>query len=633
MRTDISFVVMPFASFQRPSLGVSLLKANLARAGFSSKIHYFNLLFAEKIGAKLYNQIAELSENESSEFGSLDYLLGELIFSPFIQSKSNQCRTTKDVQTILRKIYHPKTRDAIDKMAEMVFRLQSLIPNFLEECVSSVLENSPKIVGFTSTFSQNSASLAVANRVKEQSKDDNAPSIVFGGANCEGEMGATILAVFDFVDYVCSGEGDVAFPIFVKDLFAGKPVDKINGIISRESDPFHTFLTSPVMDMDSLPVPDFEDFFMAFRKSIFKHSHRVALVIETSRGCWWGEKFQCTFCGLNGSTMKFRSKSVQRAIEEIQLLADKYGVRLFQVVDNILDMKYIENFFPQLSRKCQGLTLFYETKSNLSRSQLECMKQGGVRIIQPGIESLSTPVLNVMKKGVMAIQNIQTLKWCRELGIVPLWNVLWGFPKEPIEEYINMHKMIRKLVHLHPPSWFGNIILDRFSPYFLDPLHHGIKNVRPMRIYRFVYPLADSDLKRIAYHFDFDYIDGRNPRIYTHRLQKELTKWRELWKTKPGNVPVLIYSQVNNLIIIRDTRPCRIREYHLLADEEAMIYKICESVHSLPSILARMKDLYLSIKSDHIEELLSDLIRKHLIVYEDGMYLSLAAATHYPIQL
>jgi hypothetical protein len=31
-----------------------------------------------------------------------------------------------------------------------------------------------------------------------------------------------------------------------------------------------------------------------------------------------------------------------------------------------------------------------------------------------------------MRKGVTALQNIQLLKWCTELGVRPYWNVLWG---------------------------------------------------------------------------------------------------------------------------------------------------------------------------------------------------------------
>ena len=33
-----------------------------------------------------------------------------------------------------------------------------------------------------------------------------------------------------------------------------------------------------------------------------------------------------------------------------------------------------------------------------------------------------------MRKGVRSLQNIQLLKWCMELDIHPVWNLIWGFP-------------------------------------------------------------------------------------------------------------------------------------------------------------------------------------------------------------
>ena len=47
-----------------------------------------------------------------------------------------------------------------------------------------------------------------------------------------------------------------------------------------------------------------------------------------------------------------------------------------------------------------------------------------MRRIQPGIESLSDHVLKLMRKGTTALQNIQLLKWCREYGVQPEWNLL-----------------------------------------------------------------------------------------------------------------------------------------------------------------------------------------------------------------
>ena len=77
------------------------------------------------------------------------------------------------------------------------------------------------------------------------------------------------------------------------------------------------------------------------------------------------------------------------------------------------------------------MELFYEVKANLKKAQVRLLRDAGVRVIQPGIESFSSNVLARMRKGVKGLQNIQLLKWCKEFGITPHWNLLWGFPQTP----------------------------------------------------------------------------------------------------------------------------------------------------------------------------------------------------------
>src|SRR6185369_5992400 len=99
------------------------------------------------------------------------------------------------------------------------------------------------------------------------------------------------------------------------------------------------------------------------------------------------------------------------------------------------DLSYFNDFLPALAEKKLGITLFYETKANLKREQVRLLRNAGVTVIQPGIESLSDAVLKLMRKGVSALQNIQLLKWAMEMGVEPRWNILWGFPREPAEAY------------------------------------------------------------------------------------------------------------------------------------------------------------------------------------------------------
>jgi ribosomal peptide maturation radical SAM protein 1 len=312
------------------------------------------------------------------------------------------------LHNILDKRYGEWTEKSVNDAIEDMMNVEKFVLPFLDECNSEILKEKPKLVGFTTTFHQNCASLSLAKTIKNKA---NIP-IIFGGANCEGEMGASLLKIAPWVDFVCSGEGNISFIEFVKTFISnGHTVRKINGILTHESKMLDIALTSPVMDMDTIPYPDYDDYFSACSSSLIRNELDPGLVIETSRGCWWGEKFQCTFCGLNGSTMKYTSKSVTRALEELEYLTSKYQKKRIHVVDNILDLKYIDDLFPKIYDRKTEVELFYETKSNISKRQLSIMKRG-VQNIQPGIESLSDKILAIMKKGVSALQNIQLLKWC-----------------------------------------------------------------------------------------------------------------------------------------------------------------------------------------------------------------------------
>src|SRR5262249_10194705 len=127
--------------------------------------------------------------------------------------------------------------------------------------------------------------------------------------------------------------------------------------------------------------------------------------------------------------------------------------------------------------------------------------------IQPGIESLSSRVLQLMRKGVTTLQNIYLLKLCSMYGIEALWNFLVGFPGEVPEDYESVCATIDCISHLQPPysNTASYVRFDRFSPYFFEPATHNVSNLQPLSGYRFVYPDADpQDLCRLAYYFDGD---------------------------------------------------------------------------------------------------------------------------------
>jgi hypothetical protein len=184
-----------------------------------------------------------------------------------------------------------------------------------------------------------------------------------------------------------------------------------------------------------------------------------------------------------------------------------------------------------------------------------------------------------------------------------------------------MARIVSLLVHLHPPNVFIKLSLDRFSPYFFEPFRNGIINVRPSMAYSFVYPFNGEDLNKIAYHFDFDYNDGRDPSLYINCLKEEVGRWWELWKGK--EVPTLTQIRRENMTMIADTRPCSVDRVHLIGNEEARVYELCETIHSFQAIFMRMQEKYRSLTERNLRNLLAGLVDEIMLSNNDK-YLSLA---------
>ena len=455
--------------------------------------------------------------------------------------------------------------------------------DFVERAAQTLRDTGAPIVAFTTTFHQTCACLAIAKRLKEL---PNPPVVCFGGANCEGEMGLEMIRSFPWIDYVCTREGDIVFPHFVERFLNHGETGELHGFLHRGESSQLTF-PDMIEDMDSLPYPDYDDYIAVLKASSLDSKVKREIQIEAARGCWWGAKHHCTFCGLNGDTMRYRSKSPDRVYEELKYLYQRYGYKRIDSVDNILDHRYITSVFPRLVAEGIELEMFYEVKANLKRRQLAEMRRGGITMIQPGIESFSTPVLKLMDKGVTGLQNIQLLKWAEELKILPAWNILAGFPGEDPAVYDWMRGLVPLLTHLEPPSGCSPIRLDRFSPLFSRP-NSGLRRIRPTQAYYYVFPLGRRELSRLAYFFDFDYDEPTNPETYTRPLQLEIVRWRNARFENDGTTRPRLDAVIEpgNVVRVIDTRACAVSAEHQFGGLQAEMLLACDT-GQLPASLER----------------------------------------------
>ncbi|MEU3828395.1 RiPP maturation radical SAM C-methyltransferase [Streptomyces sp. SID161] len=392
---------------------------------------------------------------------------------------------------------------------------------FVDALATEVLAGAPDVVGFTSTFMQNVPSLALARELKRRCPG---LAVVVGGSNCDGPMGHALHRNHPFVDHVVRGEAEYAFPALLDHLAAGTdPVDVPglcwwDGTVSRAN----TESRRTVAPAD-IPSPDYDQWQAALDASPVQEHIHPKLVVEGARGCWWGEKHHCTFCGLNGTAMAFRAKPGERLWEEIDRLVRRHRLLDVVTVDNIIDMAYFRDFLPRVVDSGWDLRLHYEVKSNLTAAQLRLLGDSGTVHIQPGIESLGSRVLDLMDKGVTGARNVRTLRECENHALTCSWNLLYGFPGETAEDYTPVIDQLPALVHLQPPSGAHRIQLERFSPHFTDP-GLGFGKRRPAEMYQHVYDLPESELAELVYLFDSEPagIGGSAER----RLKEGVAAWR-----------------------------------------------------------------------------------------------------------
>jgi ribosomal peptide maturation radical SAM protein 1 len=372
----------------------------------------------------------------------------------------------------------------------------------------------------------------------------------------------------------------------------------------------------PNLQLDDLPVPDYEDYFeQAEDLGILSHAGRrkVWLPIETARGCWWGEKHHCTFCGLNATSMRFRSKSPSRVLGELEQQSRRYQSLNFEAVDNVLDLSYLKDLFPKLREIEAGYQFFYEVKANLSREQLKLMAEAGIAHIQPGLESLSSNVLRLMRKGVRAVQNVNVLRWSRYYGISVSWNLLWGFPGETEEDYIDQAAVIPHLVHLPPPASADRIWLERFSPLFTDPDPGGLRDKAPERSYQYVYP-ADVDLERAAYFFDYQAEGGVPDTAYT-AVRDAVAAWSDAWQA--DEPPVLTHRSAPHFVQICDERHQGQDGIYNFEDTLADLYMACSNRPTTAVAVRRKLDLHLP--EEAIQEVFQEFQQRGLM-FIDGQF-------------
>ncbi len=605
---QIALLAMPFGYSKFPSIQLGTLSRVLKNQGMGSKSYHFNLLFAQRIGLQLYEVLCEKRG-----------MIGEWLFSSILFRDNPK---HAEYPEVFKPVFESTAQEAGCSTGCLEEVAHKIAPQFLAEIMTSYDWDQYKVVGFTSTFDQNVASLTMAKLIKDLYPNIR---IVFGGANFDGEMGLEHFRAFPWIDYVVVGEGEEVLPILAKKILREDENNFPPGVAYRKDGQIHFQPNTKLFSsFTEVGPPDYDDYFAMVKELEGQGStglNRI-LLYEGSRGCWWGEKHHCTFCGLNAQSMQFRAKSSEQVAQEMDELSSRYNTTRFRLVDNIIDLKYIDQLFGQFAESHLDFDVFMETKANLTKQQIQKLAQGGVKCMQPGIESLSAAQLKEMDKGVSPLQNLQCLKWSRYYNLDVNWNILLGFPQETDVDYQHQIDLIPSIFHLQPPEGTGKLWLERFSPYFMRPKEYGVKITGPGSAYEYVYDSRKVDLNKIAYDFEYEIDWNVDPHLYEN-LVAMVTEWRSRYFSQ--NRPFLFYAKAMSYITVYDGRTDQPTSERFDWPYSFIIECCNETPKTFDQIRRGVTESPCHTKSTPpMENAISTLVSKRLLVEDKGRYFTLA---------
>jgi ribosomal peptide maturation radical SAM protein 1 len=626
--SDIALVQMPFAGVERPSIALGLISSTLKAKGLSVSTMYSNLAWSERFGVDAHVLI---------EQSALDDLVGEWVFSAaaFPELGDAGAEHAKRCSQKLNRYFGELERAVLEYRglpnSEALLReLRDMASSFVKQEACRILDTGSRVVACTSMFQQQTASLALLREIKQR-----APEVVtvMGGSNCTGPMGLAMHRSFDWVDYTATGEVDQeAGDIFSSFLELRSPHEDPDNLPThilgrqdrqRKRDPEE--IGHSTTDLTTIATPDYDDYFSAIRSSSIGKYIAPSIPFEGSRGCWWGAKQHCSFCGLNANGMAYRLKPAEKVLHEIDYLASRYDLSQLSAVDNIIDHTYFRTVLPKLTEDERPFELFYETKANLDEKQVEILAESGTRWIQPGIESLHDESLKLLKKGTTAAINLRLLKYCMESGVHPVWNLLVGLPGEQVNWLTEMREQFPILHHLPPPQGVSPVRFDRFSPYFEQRDEYGLE-LTPFNAYRIVYPLEGQDLFDLAYFFEANE-GGPIDEVTMSRELSELTTALQEWIRHywfEDQRPELIMLDNGEEITIRDTRAVTGTEEHRLVGVRAALYRLMRKPTTSAKILTELSKEGWDLTPEEVDQNVTQLHADKLVWQMGGRIMAIA---------
>lgn len=292
------------------------------------------------------------------------------------------------------------------------------------------LESNPLAVGISAmTGNQIHYGIQAAKIVREA---DLGTKIIWGGVHPTLLPEQTLESSYS--DIVVCGEGEKTLRDLAHALKARTSLESVDGIVYKKSG--RMLFTKPrkALDLNELPplpyhLIDIESYIGS--QGRFKDNSARSLIFISSRGCPW----QCAFCcNPRLSGRHWRSIDAHLVYERVTELAERYHLDSITFHDE--EFLVDKDRAQEIARLIGGrLSWWIQARMDrLLRVDVDGLAEGGLEAVQPGIESGSDRILQMIKKGETTDQIRAANRKLAQTPIIPLYNFMMGFPGETREE-------------------------------------------------------------------------------------------------------------------------------------------------------------------------------------------------------
>jgi radical SAM superfamily enzyme YgiQ (UPF0313 family) len=298
----------------------------------------------------------------------------------------------------------------------------------------------PDVVGFSSMSCEHQVLVDALKRCKAWNPDC---LTVVGGPHAS--MFADLLAANPDIDVLVRGEGEHTFVELLKVWADGGGFHDVKGVVFAENDGVvETPPRSHEEDLDSLPLPAWDLLDIpSFSRTTNMNTHLAAApyaAVTTSRGC----PYRCSYCHRLFGT-RFRERSVENVLEELEILQHRFGVREVHFVDDCFNLKKaraMQIADEILSRGLRFKIAFPNgVRGDLMDDDLiEMLGSAGTYSITYAVETASERLQKLINKNLRLDKVAAAIETTYKLGVIPAAFLMLGLPTETREE---MEKTIR----------------------------------------------------------------------------------------------------------------------------------------------------------------------------------------------